>query len=188
MSSKNRWSTVLKTLGLCILLGSCALGCSKRVSFTHDMRDLYKLEPDSLKGVQFFNSEAIILRRVRSAEVLGVADHKLQRSSAKDIDEVRIAANTPGTVQEVGDYYLKISFEPGNTLTFGTDKKNPQIRGGRYVLFADSWDQGAGELKYDGITYWAVEGSRFANLYIEMNDLKRKRETKRQVKGMRVTK
>jgi len=183
----NHWSiTVVKTLGLCLLLGCCAIGCSKRVSFTHDMRDTYNLETDALKGLQFYNSEAIILRRVRSAEVFGVAGHKLQRSRAKDIDEIRIRPNTPCTVTEVGPYYLKVSFEPGNTLTFGTDEKDPQIRGGRYVLFADSWDSGAGELKYDGMTYWAVEGSRFANLYIEMNDLKRKRQKRRQVKGMRV--
>jgi len=180
----------LLTTGKCfglLIVGVClAAGCAKRVAFTHDMRDKYQLGENELKQLQYFVTDTIRLRRVRAEKDYGVAGSRLQKSSERDVDEIVIKANTPGVVEKVGAHSLTISFEQGNTLTFGTDENNPMAWGGRYVFFADSWKSGHGEVTYDGRKYWATSPARYAHLSVNLEELKSATHYRRKVKGRKI--
>ena len=99
-------------------LSACAAG---RVPFTQDLRDQYGLERDDLKKLQYFISGDVTLQREFLREEGEVSKtHKLVIKEGGHVEEVFIAAGTPGIATEIGPASLAVSFEPGGSLVFGS--------------------------------------------------------------------
>ena len=117
-----------------ILLACLFTACFGRsVShFTASAIATYSLSIDDLKRIQFYNSHTIVLTADEARRESSVsAKHGMRITGATYIDKIIIKKNTPGIVVEVGDYWLRVSFEPDRTLRFVT-------LNGRYVLESKS--------------------------------------------------
>jgi len=101
-------------------------GCRSFVPFTHEIRTEYGLSDNEVRNLQFYISDAVTLRReVESGGHQVTPGHKLLVVSGKTIEEVFIAAKTPGVATKVTPASIFVSFEPGTALEFTT--KNARI-------------------------------------------------------------
>ena len=102
-------------------------------NFTASAITAYSLSTDDLMRIQFYNSHTIVLTAEEARRESSVsAKHGMRITDATYIDKIIIKKYTPGIVVEVGDYWLRVSFEPDRTLRFVT------LPNGRYVLDAKS--------------------------------------------------
>jgi hypothetical protein len=140
-------------------LSACASG---RVPFTQNLRDQYGLEGDELKKLQYFVSGDVTLQREFRREEGEVSkSHKLVIKEGGLVEEVFIAAGTPGIATEVSPTSLAVSFEPGGSL----------VRERKYKLSAKRWTDYYGELVYDNRIWYAVKGSGQAYLEVGAESL-----------------
>jgi len=146
-----------------LALSGCASG---RVPFTQILRDQYGLEGDELKKLQYFVSGDVTLQREFRREEGEISKtHKLVKKEGGLVEEVFIAAGTPGIATEVGSTSISVSFEPGGSLVFGSPSpdRDPERK---YKLSAKRWADYYGELVYDNKTYYAVKES--GQVYLEV--------------------
>jgi len=164
-------NNLLIAFGFLFLLSSC----SPKIPFTQAIRDQYQLNAEELKGIQFYLSDPIALKRGESNEnKKSTDDGKLIVQSGKTIDQVTIKAKTPGAVDQVVDLKtLKVAFEEGaeKALVFSSSKS----RNGYYVLQAVNWKDDRGEINYGGQTWYSNQGSERAILFFKMKSIKRLR-------------
>lgn len=172
----------LFSLGLLLALASC----SPKVPFTQAIREKYNLTPEELKGIQFYISDPVALRRGEPAKnQKSTQDGKLIIESGKSVDQVTFKANTKGAVEQIVDFNtVSVSFEEGveKHLVFSSLKN----RNGFYSLQALSWENGKGKVNYAGQTWYASEGSDQAVLLFKMKSIKKLRVNEKVVKGKSV--
>jgi len=144
-------------------LSACAGG---KAPFTQSLRDQYRLEGDDLKKLQYFVSGDVTLQRdFRREEGEISKTHKLVVKEGGHVEEVFIAAGTPGIATEVGPTSLAVSFEPGGSLVFASPSSDAD-RERKYKLSAKRWTDYYGELVYDDKIWYAVKGS--GQVYLEV--------------------
>ncbi len=164
-----------------VALAGCATG---RIPFTQTLRDQYRLEGDDLKNLQYFVSGNVTLRREFRREEGGISkSHKLVIREGGLVEEVFIAAGTPGVATNIGPTSITVSFEPGSTLEFGTsppDRDPDRI----YKLLAKRWTDYYGELIYDNKSYYAVKGSGQAYLEVDAESLDAVEKKRKVLPGM----
>jgi len=149
-------------------LSGCASG---RIPFTQNLRDQYGLEGEELKKLQYFVSGDVTLQREFRREEGEISkSHKLVKKEGGLVEEVFIAAGTPGVATEVGATSISVSFEPGGSLVFGSPSsdRDPERK---YRLSAKRWADYYGELVYDNKTYYAVKESGDAYLEVGAESL-----------------
>jgi hypothetical protein len=118
----------LPALVLSVLALTALGGCASYVPFTHELRTEHSLTDEEVKNLQFYVSHDITLRReVESGARKVTPGHKLLLISGKQIEEVVIAAKTPGVAVKVGQRALAVSFQPGTSLVFA-------LKGSRLAL------------------------------------------------------
>jgi len=163
------------------VLSGCASG---RIPFTQNLRDQYGLEADDLKKLQYFVSSDVTLQREFRREEGEVSKtHKLVMKEGGRVEEVFIAAGTPGIATEVNAASLAVSFEPGGSLLFGSPSsdRDPERK---YKLSARRWTEDYGELVYDNKTYYAVKGSGQVYLEVGAESLDAVEKKKKVLPGM----
>ena len=101
-------------------------GCASMVPFTHEIRTEHDLAAEDLKGLQFYVSNDVVLRR--EAEVRGrtIDDGQLKLHAGKTIEEIVIAEHTPGVAVAMDATSITISFEEGSALDFSLKTGAPQ--------------------------------------------------------------
>lgn len=102
------------------------------------MKSSYGLDRDSIRAVQFYISDRIVLRRqLTDVEARVTSSHTLRRIDGKYVEELIIEPNTPCIViaTSPSEEVLGVSFEPGAYLRFtpATSSTDGRIRG-RYYL------------------------------------------------------
>lgn len=158
----------------------CATG---RIPVTQTLRDQYRLEENDLKGLQYFISGDVTLQREFRREEGEISkSHKLLIKEGGLVEEVFIAAGTPGIATKVGPTSISLSFEPGGSLVFGTSSDRDPDR--IYKLLANRWTDYYGELVYDNKTYYAVKGSGQAYLEIGAESLDAVEKKRKVLPGM----
>ncbi len=84
-----------------LALAACA---TPRQTFLHDSHRMnYALQPDEIRGSQFYISSEILARNLDPATV------------DKPEGVIVVPVGTPGGVTEVGDDWLRVSFTPGGS-------------------------------------------------------------------------
>ena len=164
-----------------VALTGCATG---RIPFSQAVRDQYRLEGDDLKNLQYVISDDITLQReFRSEEGEISKSHKLLIKEGGLVEEVFIAAGTPGIATKVGPTFIAVSFEPGGSLVFGTsdsDRDPDRL----YKLLAKQWTDYYGEVIYDDKTYYAVKGRSEAYLEVGVESLDAVKKKRKVLPGM----
>jgi hypothetical protein len=172
----------IRFVPLLVLLASC----SPKIPFTQNIREQNKLTPEEIKGIQFYLSDAVTLRRGEEDNSKKSTEQgKLVIERGKSLDQISFRANTPGAVEGIVDQStLKMAFEDGpeNYLVFASARN----RSGYYALQAFSWEAGRGKINYGGKTWFTNRGSDQAVLLFKMKSIKRIRVNDKVAKGKKV--
>ena len=159
---------------------------STRVPVTYDLIKRYGLKPEELKNLQYYVSEEITLRREVESGDREVSQYRLKTREGKLIEEIVVKSSTPAIAVGVGENTLALSFEQGQSLTFGSDPKYRRRWQGKYTLFAREWRGGVGVVNYAGKSYMAVEDSGDAYLMIDMDSLENVVHRRRVLEGRKL--
>ncbi|XXX78649.1 DNA-directed RNA polymerase [Sorangium sp. So ce134] len=193
-------------------------GCGPRlVPFTHELRVQHDLSDRDLKGLQFYVSHEIALRRELTAESSRItSSHTLLLVSGKVIEEVVVEERTPGVVVGARGGVLSVSFEPGASLTFsaapepsapvppfpGFATPPDPFPGNAAPLLAvpsaagegggpggNYWLAAApgGDVRYQGKVFSAIEDSLRAHLLIDADALEEVVERRTVLPGVRLS-
>lgn len=86
---------------------------------TQEIRYQHSLSDDELRGLQYYLSDDVVLRRVvESHERRVTGTHKLQLVEGKMVEQIVIEKGTPGVATAVGPDFISVSFEPDASLQF----------------------------------------------------------------------
>jgi hypothetical protein len=144
------------------LLSSCSESLSP---YTSSVQQNASLGEAQLKQIQFYTSDDIVLQRNLGGSETTISGGELKIVNGKQVEEVRIAAGTPGVVVGMEGNMLFVSFDAdGSFLRFGP---NPGI-GGRYTVMATDWDGSVGAVMYGAEKFWVVGQSKYAHLLLDM--------------------
>jgi len=179
---------------LLALLGCAELlisGCAHSVPFVHQMRADYELGPDQLKQIQYYVSGQITLRReLTDQETSVTSGHELKVINDKRIEEVVVLPGTPGIAVDSNSDFIRISFEEGGHLNFGSNPDHRDRNGGKYFLGA-KWQPrhgglARGELKYQDKTYEVIIHGGEVYLLVDMKKVSSFKKESRVVGGRKL--
>ena len=182
-SKKNLFmKKIILYLSSCLLLASC----SPKIPFTQVVRDKYKLSDEDLKRIQFYVSDAIVLRRGEElGREKGTDNGTLVIKSGKNLEQIVFKRNTACVINSVVDNTkFSVSFEDGANkfLVFGSEA-DPN---GYYSLKALDWNSGKGKVTYGDQTYYSNSGSQKTFLLFKMQSLRKIHVDEKVVKGKKV--
>lgn len=175
---------VLFRQSISVLLAALALAAcaghstAERVPFTEELITDYRLDSAQRQRLQYYLSDTVTLTRAVGGGRSDVARGKLVSRSGTLVEEVRIAAGTPGVVVASGPGWVAVSFTPNSYLYFVSD------RGGngaltdnrdeeRFYPFSRDFDGRNGTVSLDGVAYQADRSSLDAYLLIDREDFSR---------------
>lgn len=166
-----------------LILTSCG---PELVPFTTKVEQETGLNKQQLSRVQFYNSSPIVLYRELSQNRTEIVSGEVKIVDGKQVEEIVIAANTPGVMVSNTPERIGISFENGQDrfLVFGQNKH----RSGAYTLLAKDWNQDIGSIQYDGKDYRVTAQSAATYLMINMQKLRNLNVKSRTAKGRTVSK
>ena len=172
-----------------ILIFICALvfsSCAPRVQFTQSIKDQHQLKESELKSIQFYTTGDIMLQRMEaSGSNKETNEGELVISSGSSLEQVFIAAGTPGLVDQiVNDNSFKVRFEvgEGKTLLFGNNSANK----GAYYLLPSEMKGSQKIVDYEGKKFVVSGNSSYVTLTFKMRKLNRFEKEARKVKGMKL--
>lgn len=124
-----------KVIGL-VAIATMILTSSCKVTFTRDLRSQIEAQGLNLKKIQYYNSQAIVLKRVLSTNETKVASGEVRLENGVNIEQIVIKKNTPGVCDSISGDLMYVRFEQGNDrlLVF---KNNAY---GDYEMKAERWD------------------------------------------------
>lgn len=177
-----RFNIILPFALVLFVVSSCAL----KVGFTKNLIDEYDLTERSLKQIQFYTSDYIILKSNRSTSSQNIEGGKIVSSQNNKNYQVIFEPRTKCVLEALNsDGSMVLKFEQGNnkTLKFNVRRNDAN---GRYYLVADFSDGQKGSLKYEGKEYYIDSGSANAYLLVAIKKLERSYGGSKVVKGMKV--
>jgi hypothetical protein len=161
------------------------LGCSSRTPLDEGIRG--KLGDEGVSNLQCYVSGDIVLRRVMRSEEGGVTTgHALRVDKGKKIEEVLIAADTPGVIIKAEPNKFYVSFESpiGGKEMLILFQIGPD---GRYFMYPTKMDGMNMIVEYGDKPYVATPESRIAHLEIDKDIITKTSRDTRQVPGRMIS-
>lgn len=155
--------------------------CATRVPFTSDLQAKFNFSENTLKKVQFYTSDKIVLTKVKEEGDVDIQKGKLLVKNEKNCETIIINKNTPCVLEQVIDqnkFLFSFEFGDDKYLAFGNTST------GCYSLLAKDWKNGSGTLKYANKTYITDGGDVF--LTVDMKKLNKLKSKERTVKGRKI--
>jgi len=161
-----------------LLGGACT---STKMAFTPAIQKQNDFSESTLKHIQFYTSEEIILYNSKEAEGVSVSNGKILLNSDKEFEKIVIPKNTPCVLERmVSQDKLILSFEYGNgKILYFTNNNNAY-----YSLSATDWAGGVGRVKYVNKFYYTNAGTVF--LTVKTKNFNRIRNKQRIVSGRKI--
>ncbi len=142
-------------------------------------------EPD-LRKIQYYLSDDIQLERQIRKNASDIVLGEIILKDGRQIEQLILRKGTPGVlVQMPKSDKLGISFEPGRDDRFLVFTPHPK-RNGTYVLSAQNWTDGRGQLNYGGNTYNTVAGGGLAALEVDLKANNSRKVSRREIGGRTV--
>lgn len=190
-------SAVITGVFICLIAGCDTLpfklpaalsdGRDTRIPFTDQIRAEWNLTDDEVKSLQFYIGQTVVLTRAVSDGSKSVAKGKLVLRSGQYINEIEIAAGTPGIATIVSSDEVGVCFDAscstGTTLGFGCKKGCTDNWQGRYSSLAQSWEKNVGQVNYGGQTY-SMSPATF--IQIDKDALAKVQKNRRVLPGRRI--
>lgn len=157
----------MKKIILFIAIAVSLASCKNLVPYTDAMRKDHNWSLDQLKGIQFYLSHDVVLRRELSKGTSEIVHGKIKMVDGRKVDEILIKAGTPGVLTDMPkENKMLVSFEVGDDhyLSFGI---NPN-KSDKFVLLASDWNNGMGKVHYAGDEYYTDPDSHYAILLVDL--------------------
>ena len=175
----------MKKFILFFAIVSVLASCKNLVPYTDAMKKDHNWTADQLKGVQFYLSHDVILRRELTKGTSDIVHGKIKMVDGRKVDEILIKAGTPGVLTEMPkDTKMLVSFEVGDDhyLSFGV---NPN-KSDRFVLLASDWSNGQGKVHYAGDEYYTDPDSHYAFLMVDLHKIDKSSLNQHVAKGRKI--
>lgn len=161
---KNLLAAIITTLVLCS-------ACTQYRVVTEDMRQEYGWTKSDLQKMQFYLSDDVVLRQVKSGGKTEIEEGKVKVIDGKKVNEIVIEEGTPGVLLFMPkENRMAVSFEGNGDEKFLMFGPNPNYDN-RYMLLAAEWKEHAGIVTYNGNRYATDISSSLASLMIDMRDI-----------------
>ena len=165
-----------------------SLGCGSRIWVTDEIRN--QVGEDDLRRLQMYVSSDIVLQRMLKSEESGVSrNHTLRIDKGRKLEEVIIAASTPGVIVKADEKRIWVSFESainGKEVFVGFERGANGDKPG-YFMYPDKMnDKGEMLVQYGDQIYVATTESRRSHLVIDQDKVKVESYEARQVPGRRL--
>jgi hypothetical protein len=131
-----------------------AIDKSQYVAFSRELQMRLAAYTVDVKRVQFYIDQKLVLTRFLDSAKAEVSSGTVRFINGKLINEIIIPAYTPGIIESVDAYGLRVSFENGNSMLFV-----PAEGEERYVVAGSNWDNGTVEIPYDKSIYRVGTGT-----------------------------
>lgn len=157
--------------------------CASKVPFTSDLKEQYGIGEKTLKKIQFYTSNEIVLTQSGGESYVQTYDGKILVNSTARENRIVIPKNTPCTIERTLDSTrVMVSFEygEGRALIFGVNSI------GTYSLFAKKWTGRDGVVEYNNATYTTTNNSGMAMLNVKLKKLNQYRNKERTISGRRI--
>lgn len=177
---------MFKVILVGIVISFLTAGCAVRVPFTNEVIEKYDLTETSLKQIQFYTSEYIVLEAKNSTGNQYVVDGKIVDSQNNKNYRVIIQPQTKCVMEkrdDNGEIYIRFEQGKDKFLKFAV-RKNDNL--GRYYLVADYTDKNKGKVSYENKTYYINSSSGNAYLTVSVRKLNKTYGKNKYVKGMKV--
>ncbi|MDR0437091.1 MAG: hypothetical protein LBH22_02175 [Bacteroidales bacterium] len=135
----------------------------------------------SVKDVQFFNSQKIVLERQISSSEVAAAKGTVNVRKGVHIESIIFPKRTPGRCVSEDKGCLTVAFEPAGTVLFCENAGGKHFR----LMGRGGYIQNGGQMSYAGQT-WTVQKGATAKLKFRESSKTRKTQNSRRVKGMSV--
>ena len=175
----------MKKFVLFFAIVSVLASCKNLVPYTDAMKKEHNWSADQLKGVQFYLSHDVILRRELTKGTSEIIHGKIKMVDGRKVDEILIKAGTPGVLTDMPkDSKMLVSFEIGDDhyLSFGV---NPN-KSDRFVLLASDWNNGMGKVHYAGDEYYTDQDSHYAFLMVDLHKIDQRVLSQHVAKGRKI--
>ena len=168
---------------LAIALLSCMCSCASKVPFTSDLKERYNISEKTLKKIQFYTSQEIILVQSGGESSMYTFEGKILVNNTARENKIVIPKNTPCTIERsVDSTKVVVAFEYGDerVLVFGVNTI------GCYSLFAKKWQGRDGLVEYNNATYKTANSSGSAVLVVKLKRLNQYRNKERTISGKKI--
>lgn len=166
------------------LLIACLLtACAGKVPFTSQMKTEYKIGEKTLKKIQFYTSQEIVLVQSGGESYMQTYEGKILVNSTARESKITIPKNTPCTIEQTIDSTrVMVAFEygEGRVLIFGLNSI------GAYSLYAKKWQGRDGMVEYGNSTYTTANSSGKSVLNVKLKKLNQYRNKERTISGKRI--
>jgi len=160
-----------------LLLGSCAT----KMAFTPAIQKQNSFSESTLKKIQFYTSEEIVLYNSKQDGGVYVENGKILLNSDKEYEKIIIPKNTPCVLEQlVNQDKMILSFEYGNGKILYFTNNNDTY----YSLAATEWKSGVGKIKYANKSYYTNAGNVI--LLVKSKTYNKIRNKQRVVSGRKI--
>ena len=162
-----RWGLVLFLVSPFAMAATCEQN-TETIPFTYDMPSRYGISSDTVGRVQFYMGNDCTLERDYAEEEGRVNHGELIYRDDKTVEIVSVPAETPGIGYSVARSTVKVTFERGTWLEFGTPPGADAGPGVVYELRSDDkgciyYDGKCFEQVSQGICYLKVSAKNFSS-------------------------
>lgn len=161
-----------------ISLFSCR---AKKMAFTPDIQKQNSFSESTLKQIQFYTSDIIILYNTKQDGNVYIDNGKILIDSDKECEKIIIPKNTPCVLEKIIDQdKFVLSFEYGKSRLLYFTNNSGQC----YSLAAKEWKDGIGKLNYANNHYLTNSGTVF--LTVKVKKLNKIRKKQRVITGRKI--
>lgn len=157
--------------------------CASNTPFTSGLKTQYGIGEKTMRKIQFYTSQEIVLTQYGGESQLHTIDGKILVNNTSRQNRIVIPKNTPCTIERVIDETkVIVAFEYGDerVLIFGVNAI------GTYSLLANKWQGKDGVVEYGNATYKTANNSGMATLNVKLKRLNQYRNRERKVSGRRI--
>lgn len=176
------YKTIFSIVAL-LILGSCS---PRLTPFTSGLMQDLQWTTEDLRRIQYYLAEDVILERTVRENKSEIVVGEIIMKDGKKTDRLVFRQGTPGVlVREINRDKLAIGFDKNNPDRFLVFTPHPK-RNGVFVLSAQNWQDGRGQVTYGGNTYFTVPGSGLASLSVKIKGTRSNNTTTRDIEGRTV--
>lgn len=166
-----------------IICISMLFSCASKVPFTSDLKEQYNISEKTLKKIQFYTSQEIVLMQSGGESYMQTYEGKILVNNTARESKIVIPKNTPCTIEKTLDstrVIVAFEYGEGKVLIFGVNSI------GTYSLFAKKWMGRDGVVEYGNSTYTTANGSGASVLNVKLKKLNQYRNKERTISGKRI--
>lgn len=168
VTSNLKMELMIRLTFLLALFLVAACSTPKLSPFTTGLMEQNGWDERDLSRIQFYLSDDIVLERQIRDRKSKIERGEIIMRDGRELERLVFPKGTQGTmVRMISSDKMAVSFEPGKDDRFLVFVPHPK-RNNTFILSAQNWQKGQGQMNYAGQTYFTVPGSGLAALMVQV--------------------